>query len=80
LDRIRSISEQLLHRYPEAFSTDFDKNKKVLEDTAVISSKQMRNHIAGYIARALRANEEAEESGDETVREEVKVAEPVKAG
>jgi small subunit ribosomal protein S17e len=82
LDRIRSISEQLLHRYPEAFSTDFDKNKKALEDVAVIESKQMRNHVAGYIARALRTNEEAEESSDETVTEEKEgeVAEPLKAG
>jgi small subunit ribosomal protein S17e len=69
LDRIRSLSEQLLHRYPEAFSSDFEKNKKVLEDLTIISSKQLRNHVAGYIARSLR-----EETGTEETAQEVKEA------
>jgi len=67
LDRIRSISEQILHRYPQAFSADFEENKKALEGLAVISSKQLRNHIAGYIARALR-----EDVAEEEIPQEVK--------
>jgi small subunit ribosomal protein S17e len=69
LDRIRSISEQILNRYPQEFSADFEKNKKALEDIAVISSKQMRNHIAGYIARTLKEDVETEEITEEVKAE-----------
>ena len=69
MDRIRSVSEQILNRYPKAFSADFENNKKVLEDIAVITSKQMRNHIAGYIARTLKEDVETEEIVEEVKAE-----------
>jgi small subunit ribosomal protein S17e len=69
MDRIRSISEQILNRYPQAFSEDFENNKKVLDGIAVISSKQMRNHIAGYIARTLKEDVETEEIVEEVKAE-----------
>ena len=65
MDRIRSLSEQILHRYPESFGADFEKNKQVLEELALISSKQLRNHVAGYIARSLREEVEPEETAEE---------------
>ena len=57
----------MLQRHPEAFGTDFDQNKKVLEDMALIPSKQLRNRIAGYISKSKQAEEMEEEppSGQE---------------
>ena len=49
----------ILQRHPEAFSSDYAKNKEALLQLALIPSKQLRNHIAGYLARSLR--EEPEE-------------------
>jgi len=60
LDRTRRLSEELLQRHPEAFGSDFESNKKALEELALIPSKGLRNRIAGYIAKAKQA-EEAEE-------------------
>ncbi len=54
MDRIRRISQTLLQRYPERFSTDFEKNKEVLSELTVIGSKTLRNHIAGYITKTLK--------------------------
>ena len=51
MDRTRRLSEELLQRHPEAFGSDFEANKKVLEDLAIIPSKQLRNRIAGYITK-----------------------------
>jgi small subunit ribosomal protein S17e len=68
LDRTRRYSELLLKRHPEAFGTDYDGNKKALEELALIPSKQLRNHIAGYISKILKedsAEEDAAE-GEET--------------
>ncbi len=55
MDRIRRISQTLLQRYPDRFTTDFEKNKEVLSELTIISSKMVRNHIAGYITKTLKA-------------------------
>jgi ribosomal protein S17E len=57
LDRTRRLSEMILQRHREAFSTDYEKNKAALKDLALIPSKQLRNHIAGRIAKLLREEE-----------------------
>jgi small subunit ribosomal protein S17e len=35
-------------------STDFDFNKRVLDDVALIPTKRIRNKIAGYASRLMR--------------------------
>jgi len=65
LDKTRRLSEMLLQRYPGAFGTDYTENKKKLDELALVSSKQLRNHIAGYITRSLKANETEEASTEE---------------
>jgi small subunit ribosomal protein S17e len=57
LDRTRRLSEELMQRHPEAFGLDFEENKKVLEDLAIIPSKQLRNRIAGYITRTKESED-----------------------
>ena len=61
MDRTRKISEQMLQKHPEAFSTDYEKNKKALDELAQIPSKHLRNHIAGYIAKSLKEDVVKEE-------------------
>jgi small subunit ribosomal protein S17e len=67
LDRTRRISELMMERHPDLFGTDFEENKKSLENLALIPSKQLRNRIAGYIAKSHKqeAEEEAEAPGEE---------------
>ena len=48
---VKKTATLLLERYPEAFSTDFEHNKQAVEELTNITSKQVRNSIAGYIAR-----------------------------
>ena len=61
MDRIRRISQTLLQRYPNRFTTDFEKNKEVLSELTIINSKTLRNHIAGYITKTLKASAGEEE-------------------
>lgn len=60
MDKTRRLSELILQRHPEAFGPDYEKNKKALADLSLIPSKQLRNHIAGYMARSLKREEEEE--------------------
>ena len=66
MDRTRRLSEELMQRHPEAFGTDFEQNKKALEELALIPSKQLRNRIAGYMAKSHKVDAaEEQEQGEE---------------
>lgn len=65
MDRTRRLSEEMMERHPEAFGSDFEENKKALEDLALIPSKQLRNRIAGYIAKSIKADASEEEEPSE---------------
>lgn len=46
---IKRTSRQLIENSDESFGKTFEENKKALG--SILSSKKMRNKIAGYIAR-----------------------------
>ena len=48
---IKRVSIELLQKYPEAFSDDFDANKEMVNHLTNVESITMRNRIAGYITR-----------------------------
>jgi small subunit ribosomal protein S17e len=43
-----------LEKYPDKFGLDFNANKNVISDVAIIRSKVLRNELAGYITSHLR--------------------------
>jgi len=45
---IKKLSRQLLQEIHE-FTTDFERNKAIVEEYTNIESKEVRNRIAGYI-------------------------------
>jgi small subunit ribosomal protein S17e len=53
-----------MRRHPEAFGTNFEENKKALEEMALIPSKQLRNRIVGYIAKIMIEDSDHEEPED----------------
>lgn len=61
MDRTRRLSVEVMERHPEAFGSDFEENKKALEELSLIPSKQLRNRIAGYIAKSHKAESAEEE-------------------
>ena len=54
---IKRVSIELLNKYPQAFSkdfeADFEANKEMVSTLTDVSSVKMRNRIAGYITRYL---------------------------
>jgi small subunit ribosomal protein S17e len=54
MNRIKRISTQLLERYPDKFGLDFNANKNVVSEVAIVRSKVLRNELAGYITAHLR--------------------------
>ncbi len=67
-EKVKKIARELVSRYPNQFTTDFENNKKLLESLVTIYSTKLRNLIAGYITRlvAISKAAEAAESEEET--------------
>ena len=50
---IKSTADALLRQYPNEFSTDFEENKSKVSRLAKIQTKNVRNHIAGYVTARM---------------------------
>ncbi len=48
---IKRTTKEIMAKYNDDFVVDFEKNKRVLDAKMKISSKKMRNVIAGYATR-----------------------------
>jgi len=48
---IKRTTEELMAKHSDEFTTSFDDNKRILGTKAKITSKKMRNIIAGYATR-----------------------------
>jgi len=61
--KIKRIANLIVSEYPDKFSSDFEANKKSLDELLAFPSKNMRNKAAGYITRiAKRAEGEPAEA------------------
>lgn len=60
-ETVKRISRELLKRFPDRFSGDFEADKKAVNDLVTTPSKRLRNRIAGYVTRlkAVQAEREA---------------------
>jgi small subunit ribosomal protein S17e len=47
----KRIARELVERFPDKFTTDFENNKKLVDTFTNISSKKLRNRVAGYITQ-----------------------------
>jgi small subunit ribosomal protein S17e len=63
MDRVKRLSSELLEKFPDKFTIDFEENKKTILSLAIIRSKVLRNKMAGYITSKLRR--EADQEKDE---------------
>ena len=51
---IKNVSKELINKYPDIFSTNFDEDKKILDKYLEADSKRLKNRIAGYIVTLLK--------------------------
>ena len=53
---IKRTSHELISKFGEEVKDNFDENKKIVENYSDVSSKKLRNIIAGYITRLKNRN------------------------
>ena len=62
---VKRTARDLLSRYPDRFTMDFEENKRAVSELVVFKTKRLRNKVAGYItslkkSEAKRAAKAAE--------------------
>jgi len=67
-ENVKRIARELVERFPDKFTTDFENNKKLVKALTNIPSTKMRNRVAGYTTRLMAATQvaEAPESEEKT--------------
>jgi len=53
-EHVKRLARELTVRFPDRFTTNFEKNKEVVDALTDISSTKFRNRVAGYIIRLMR--------------------------
>ena len=51
---VKRTSKELIETYEGTFTKDFDENKILVEKFTTVSTKHLRNKIAGYVTRLVR--------------------------
>ena len=72
MDRIKRLSMIVLKDNKAKFGVDFNENKKILDSLSTITSKALRNRVAGYITRLLK-NESIELEKVENMKKQEQV-------
>lgn len=51
---VKGSAIKIIEKYYSRLTLDFDTNKRVCDEVAIIPSKRMRNKIAGYITHLMK--------------------------
>lgn len=55
---IKRVATELVSKYPDEFTEDYEHNKKRVDEMTHGSTKVLRNRIAGYVTRFRKGYEE----------------------
>jgi len=60
-EQIKRVGKELLERFPDKFTSNFDENKKLVTSLTQGTTTRVRNQIAGYITRTIALSESGTE-------------------
>jgi small subunit ribosomal protein S17e len=68
-EHIKRLGKELLSRFPDKFSSNFDDNKHVVDALMQGVTTKVRNQVAGYITHTISLTQAG--SSSETVEKEI---------
>ena len=64
---------EVLENYKDKFGTDFQDNKKNLDQISIIRSKGLKNEVAGYITKFLKHEMLDKKKKEERIADQAKI-------
>ena len=61
---VKRLAKELIETHKGVFTTDFEENKKLVQEYSTVSTKHLRNKIAGYVTRLVRLEQTHSFTGD----------------
>jgi small subunit ribosomal protein S17e len=68
-EQIKHLGKELMTRFPEKFNTNFDENKRTVDEVTKGTTTRVRNKVAGYITRT-RALAQASSAMESDIEDE----------
>jgi small subunit ribosomal protein S17e len=71
-EQIKRLGKELMTRFPNKFGTNFDENKRTVDELTKGTTTRVRNKVAGYITRTkalAQASSEIETDLEEEITE-----------
>jgi small subunit ribosomal protein S17e len=58
-NHIKKLAWKLLERFPNKLDSDFEKNKKMVDDFTDVTSTKIRNRVAGYVTHLVKISSDS---------------------
>ena len=55
--KIKRVSKEIMKLYKDDLTESYEENKKFIDGKIKVSSKKLKNIIAGYLARLVKSQE-----------------------
>jgi len=62
---VKRTARKILELYPDRVSLNFEENKKFVSEVVNVTSKKLRNQIAGYLTHLVKIMKRAEQQAGE---------------
>ena len=72
-EQVKHLGKELMTRFPDKFTTNFDENKRTVDEVTKGTTTRVRNKVAGYITRTKALAQAS--SAMETEMEEEEISE-----
>jgi small subunit ribosomal protein S17e len=69
-EQIKHLGKELMARFPNKFTTNFDDNKRLVDELTRGTTTRVRNKVAGYITRTISLAQ-ADSAGESDLEEEI---------
>jgi len=56
-EHIKRLGQELMSRFPEKFSSNFDDNKRAVDTLTEGATTKVRNQVAGYITHTISSTQ-----------------------
>ena len=79
MNRIKRLLIEVFKDHKDKFGINFDENKEILNNVSTITSKMLKNELAGYITKFIKNELRSETEKTKSVENEEQLSEDIES-